>query len=129
MTMAEKVRGAMGSILHWWPIIVSCAGLLVGGATWYQRMSDRFDAIDKQFISISKSAEKTDKKIEAIQMYLMTSHAATTESPALPQYNVYPKTPSKQPTPAVKHSQNDPFEIFAAQTYQFAGGQLNPDQK
>ena len=118
--MTEKIRGVWENILHWWPVVISIVALLTGGGMWYQRIDDHFKTIDQQFVDIKASHAVTDKKIEAIQIYLMSSHAATAQSPAQPQYNVFPKkTGKQQPMPEQKHSQVDPFDIFAEQAYQY----------
>jgi hypothetical protein len=87
--MAEKIRGAWDSVIHWWPIVASAIGMLVSGAMWFQSNNDHFKALEQHLINSDKRSDRMDKNIEAIQNYLLNSHAATVDSQATPAYNVY----------------------------------------
>lgn len=113
--MAEKAKQLLHWVPGWIPIIISVASMLVAGGMWYQRMDDHFKEIDSHLQFMEKSMESRDQKIESIQKYLMESHAATIESPAIPAYNVF-QNQKKKPDPPlpVKHSLYLPFMIIPA---------------
>lgn len=107
--MAEKIRGAWGSVLHWWPIVASAVGMLVSGAMWFQSNNDHFKTIEQHLADSDKRSDRMDKNIMAIQNYLLNSHAATADSQSVPAYNIY-RSPSRnagsRPSPAADPPNN-----------------------
>ncbi len=112
--MVEKAKQWLHWVPGWIPIIISVASMLVAGGMWYQGIEDHFKQTDTHFQFIEKSMESRDKKIEAIQDYLMSTRSLTDDAPS---YNPYrpPSKQSKPPTSApAKHSHFVPFLIIPA---------------